>query len=1373
MPYVSGSVCGSDSDASDTGQSMAKTLDQLEELVKYEPNKRSTREKGAVGVQLVSDIRMRLFELLEENRSLRIDLASSVPRSYRDVTAGGGGGIQPHPSTTTPTPTRIFTPNVKNKSVILKPTSDGVMANVDNELKKLKDALNGLEIIRIKVRQRGVEVITPPSTRLSEIQSKISSCGLPFTAGDAPKLQPEVLIFTGDYQDDPQNLSQDIKSHNSRLDPESWHTVRTNNKFTIYRMTPDQRKELILRGGCFVRGQKLKCKDIVTVRVCLTCGKAHANPANCRTKPEDRVCVKCCGNHSLKLGECPLEEFPAVLKCCLCGGEGHTPFRGDNSACAKTNELRQRKVNMTDYGDVQEPPARYHVSGYLCFRSSPAAKASVYVRQDLSSDFALSTSTSSDELALVVSSYLCVGSFYIPPGSREVSSLWQASSTLPQCDHTVLGGDGNGYHDLWGVLHPDRRNADAVRTGGQLVDFADSCLLECANATNPLKATYKHVGYADGTRESIVDVTFHGEGIEVAHWRVEDMETLSDHFAVRFDILLRGDVATDPNKTINDLSHLAYAKTDWNAYLEINELTRLLQEAASSATPSKKPPRRRKDKLWSLIEQKKRQSFQDFADKIENDRGFFKRIKSPARAGDALLLGDTTPAETVGRLADAYLGSTTPERAEVAAWPTLPTNGHNIIVTKLHVEKTLASRKKNWDKASGPDGLRLRHLSTVPSDITTELSLIITASIALGHVPTPWKTASVCFLPKGRSKGELKGVRPISLLPVMCKLCESCVLDLLQPLEDLMLSSDIPYGYLPGRSTTGLANHIKRQLHQGKKSPWALAALDCSNAFGEIKHGRIFESLTRHGVSPLLCNWIGGWLSGRINRALYLGIEECRFARSDVGTPQGAILSPMLFNICCFDALSQLQVNLTESAAETVTKVCSYADDSYLTFRFAKGLSTARMDSLVHEGIQRAQAALDPLGLVISLEKTAVLVNYRSDRYINKTIKVLGIIFSKSGSWRPHLQETLSKCQTSLNLILRYVRRNYGLSTEAMIKVFDLTVIPKLVYGMGCFGSILFEKGAQKTLNQFQAKFIKIALRLSHYAPTKDTLALVGRRPLSETLTIRIGIDCLHKHGFLGSLTCGATGALKKKGVYGMHLPTPFFFVHERAIKLATGKAPSPYRIYTDGSLLKHDRSAGAAFIALDRAGKPLAEKLYKLPRHASIAQCETYALYRALRFCKDSGWQQKATIFTDSYSCILSICSRTTRWLTGKIRDLIVACQCQIAWVPSHTGRIPGNELADNLANLARRIGKPVSVPFSRSHTVKTITAKVEGWREVDLGICKHPDNLRLLPPIARIILNRSRCLHAYRHRIGIDESPLCPACGLTDDGHHKLIVC
>ena len=75
-----------------------------------------------------------------------------------------------------------------------------------------------------------------------------------------------------------------------------------------------------------------------------------------------------------------------------------------------------------------------------------------------------------------------------------------------------------------------------------------------------------------------------------------------------------------------------------------------------------------------------------------------------------------------------------------------------------------------------------------------------------------------------------------------------------------------------------------------------LVLLDLSVAFDTIDHGILLERLRGLGIRGTVLRWFWSYFSGRLQMVI-LG-DSCSSEKELLcGIPQGAILSPMLFNI--------------------------------------------------------------------------------------------------------------------------------------------------------------------------------------------------------------------------------------------------------------------------------------------------------------------------------------------------------------------------------------------------------------------------------------------------------------------------------------------
>ena len=108
----------------------------------------------------------------------------------------------------------------------------------------------------------------------------------------------------------------------------------------------------------------------------------------------------------------------------------------------------------------------------------------------------------------------------------------------------------------------------------------------------------------------------------------------------------------------------------------------------------------------------------------------------------------------------------------------------------------------------------------------------------------------------------------------------------------------VSYGFRPGKSVHGALEHLRVLLRpkgdkQGRELrlpyQWIVEG-DIKGCFDNIAHHGLMERVRRRVVDPKVNRLIVAFLKAGI-------LAEGNFLRSDAGTPQGGILSPLLANI--------------------------------------------------------------------------------------------------------------------------------------------------------------------------------------------------------------------------------------------------------------------------------------------------------------------------------------------------------------------------------------------------------------------------------------------------------------------------------------------
>ena len=122
----------------------------------------------------------------------------------------------------------------------------------------------------------------------------------------------------------------------------------------------------------------------------------------------------------------------------------------------------------------------------------------------------------------------------------------------------------------------------------------------------------------------------------------------------------------------------------------------------------------------------------------------------------------------------------------------------------------------------------------------------------MGIVPSSYKEANVCPVPKKSDLSDVSNYRPISLLNSEDKVFERLVFKyLFNHLRDNNLLSSLQSGFLPGDSTVNQLTFLYNTFCQALDSGKQVRAVFCdiSKAFDRVLHAGLRAKLQAAGVS--------------------------------------------------------------------------------------------------------------------------------------------------------------------------------------------------------------------------------------------------------------------------------------------------------------------------------------------------------------------------------------------------------------------------------------------------------------------------------------------------------------------------------------------
>jgi retron-type reverse transcriptase len=183
---------------------------------------------------------------------------------------------------------------------------------------------------------------------------------------------------------------------------------------------------------------------------------------------------------------------------------------------------------------------------------------------------------------------------------------------------------------------------------------------------------------------------------------------------------------------------------------------------------------------------------------------------------------------------------------------------------------------------------------------------------------------------KSGDKTDVNNYRPIAILSVFSKIFELAMCNrLISFVTKYNILNDSQYGFIKGRSTiSAIGDFVTKVLNALDNRERVMGIFyDFSKAFDTVNHRTLLEKLRQMGISGLANDWIASFIKDRrqvVKITDDKGSSLSEETTLNVGVPQGATLSPLLFILFTNDIPDCLNTG----------SLTLYADD---TTHFIKG----------------------------------------------------------------------------------------------------------------------------------------------------------------------------------------------------------------------------------------------------------------------------------------------------------------------------------------------------------------------------------------------------------------------------------------------------
>jgi len=378
------------------------------------------------------------------------------------------------------------------------------------------------------------------------------------------------------------------------------------------------------------------------------------------------------------------------------------------------------------------------------------------------------------------------------------------------------------------------------------------------------------------------------------------------------------------------------------------------------------------------------------------------------------------------------------------------------------VRRVLSSVQVN--KAAGPDSINPAVIKHLASDLAPVCTTLYNLSLEQVKVPTLWKMSTIIPVPKKAKPVTNNDYRPVALTSIIMKCFERLVLvRLLQQTKEQL--DPLQFAYKSKRGTEDAIAVLTHRILQHLDTLGnyvRILFVDFSSAFNTMRPSTLHKKLQQMGVDESLCAWINNYLRERPQR-VRVGSTLSDTTVTNIGAPQGCVLSPVLFIIYTNDHRGREPHSFNNK----------YADDAALV-----GLITNKDESEYRASITEFAERCHSDDLDLNVTKTKeIIIDFRkvqdpplepvviNDSKVEIVTKYdyLGTRISNDLTWCANTEKQVAKASRALYGLRKL--REFKVSKHIMRLFYCSTVESVLYFGISVWGGSL-RKREKKSLNR-------------------------------------------------------------------------------------------------------------------------------------------------------------------------------------------------------------------------------------------------------------------------------------------------------------------
>jgi hypothetical protein len=400
-------------------------------------------------------------------------------------------------------------------------------------------------------------------------------------------------------------------------------------------------------------------------------------------------------------------------------------------------------------------------------------------------------------------------------------------------------------------------------------------------------------------------------------------------------------------------------------------------------------------------------------------------------------------------------------------------------------------RKLKPRTAPEGDGISNTLIRKLNPKAITRLTYLFNSILRLGYFPTRWKQAHVLAIPKPRKPPQDPGsYRPISLLSTLSKLLEKSVAKRLSRYAENNITRNEQFAFRKRHSTIAQLARLTDSITHGynRNKHTGLVLLDIEKAYDTVWVKGLIYKLIYFNVPDYLVHFTQSYLT---NRAFFVTVAGYRSPNKVIsaGLPQGAVLSPLLFNLYTADIPRMSNIHLAMFADDTALYTQSWRTDT-ITHR----LSTAITRLLTYFSRWRLKINLSKTEAILLTKRRpfmAWMIRLKNvDIPCSTSLTYLGLKLTKTLNYTSHIELTIAKALGMLVTLFPLLSKESSLSMTTKLHIYKTVIRPMLTYAAPIWCSM--STSSYRQMKVVQNKYMRVVANTSSGTPLDRLRSTLG-----------------------------------------------------------------------------------------------------------------------------------------------------------------------------------------------------------------------------------------------------------------------------------------